>query len=215
MASQSSPWTKTFPCGDRALWVKPISPINPCTPVTTLLARAFRAMLIKKTVMNPSGILTASAVSKWTRISGIGASTSKSPPKVSVTMPPMASTPWAANLASRANRTKEAKIRTTAAKRVGSKFSAKSGEKNEDDSHCSGHDGAGMVELGVKSKRAHSEQDERYIRIEKIGQNALLQRHVKRTNRLADQIEGDSLAAETLHWLALQLFEQIVFVGAT
>ena len=66
---------KLCPCGDRvAAWVRPISPMSPLHAGYNFVGAALSsAMLIKKTVMIPSGMLTASAVSKWTRISGIGA----------------------------------------------------------------------------------------------------------------------------------------------
>ena len=50
----------------------PISPTNPCSPVTTLLRRARRASVIKKTLISPNGTATESAVHSWTRNSGMG-----------------------------------------------------------------------------------------------------------------------------------------------
>ena len=63
-ASQSSPWTKTLPFGERLVWAMPISPIIPSEPVTTLFRLALRASVIRKAVINPRGILTASAVNR-------------------------------------------------------------------------------------------------------------------------------------------------------
>ena len=124
-ASQISPCTNTFPRGESAVCATPVSPINPCAPVTTLFRLALSAIDIRNAVITPSGMLTASAVRRWTRISGIGESTRSNPPSVSNAMPPTVSTPWLANLASAANNAKAARIRLSAAKRVGSKFKAK------------------------------------------------------------------------------------------
>ena len=81
-------------------------------------------MLIRKAVIIPSGMLTASAVARWTRISGMGASTRNRPPRVRRTIPPVVSTPWLANLASAAKSAKAPMIMAIAAKRTGSRFNA-------------------------------------------------------------------------------------------
>ena len=157
IASQISPWTKTLPSGDKRGSARcRSSPIRPCTPVTTLLRRARRAMLIRNTVISPSGMLTASAVSRCTRISGMGASTSRSPPSVSSTMPPVVSTPWLTNLASSANKAKAHDNQDQRRKTHGQKVQRESSQQDENDSHCAGHDCARMVELGVERQALRS-----------------------------------------------------------
>src|SRR5579864_424895 len=64
IASHNSPWTKTFPCGESTVCATPVSPTSPWAPVTTLLRRALRAMVMRKAVMRPSGMLTANAVTR-------------------------------------------------------------------------------------------------------------------------------------------------------
>src|ERR1700730_5958789 len=67
-----------------------------------------------------------------------------------------------------------------------------------------------MVELRVKRERADSQQNKGDVGIQKVSENVLLQRHVERTNGLANQIEGNRPAVESFYLLALQLFEKVV-----
>ena len=118
-------------------------------------------------------MLMAIAVSRCTRISGMGASTSRSPPSVSSTMPPVVSTPWLANFASSTNKAKATAIATSAAKRT---------EQNEDHAHRAGHDRARMVELHVERKESNREQQEGNVGIHEAIEDLLLQRHFKRAD---------------------------------
>ena len=81
-----------------------------------------------------------------------------------VTMPPIARTPWAENLASSANRANDAKISTTAANRTGKKIERENRQQNEHDAHRSRHHRAGMVELGIERQASDREKNERDVR---------------------------------------------------
>src|SRR5258708_4655094 len=70
-----------------------------------------------------------------------------------------------------------------------------------------------MVELGIKRQRADRQQDKRDVRIHNERQYLLLQRHIVRQDWFARELQGNGLAVETLDWMSVNLFEQIVFVG--
>ena len=86
-------------------------------------------------------------------------------------------------------------------------------EQDKDNAHGAGNHRAGMIEFGIKRKRADSEQDERDVGIHQIVEDLFLQRHAKSYDRLAGEIHSGLLAVEALEGFALHLAEKIVRAG--
>ena len=144
----------------------------PAMPVTTLLRRARSAIVIRKTVITPRGMLTPSAVQSFTRICGIGPSTSSNPPRVSNAMPPSPSMPCVANFASSDEQHKRRDDQRERRITRGQQIQREQCQQNENHAHDAGHHRAGMVELGVERQRAHRQHQERDVRIEQEVEDA-------------------------------------------
>src|SRR5579863_9407008 len=93
----------------------------------------------------------------------------------------------------------------------GQQVQRENGQQDEHHSNGSRNHCTGMIELGVKRERADGQQNKGDIRVQQVSKNMLLQRHVKWSNGLTNQIEHNRLTVESLDLLALQLLEKIVF----
>src|SRR5208283_4816773 len=78
----------------------------------------------------------------------------------------------------------------------GEKIEREEGEQDENDSYGAGNDGSGVVELGVEGERADGQQDEGYVRVHDVAEDALLERHAIVAHGLIGKIERDVLAVE-------------------
>ena len=103
--------------------------------MTILLRLALSAMLIKNAVIKPKGMLTASAVKRCTRISGIGESTSSSAPNVSSAMPPAVSTPWLANFGFGGKKHESSQNQHQRGETRGQQIQGEGSDQNEDHAH--------------------------------------------------------------------------------
>ena len=70
-----------------------------------------------------------------------------------------------------------------------------------------------MVELGIERQPSDGQKDECDVGIHDEGQDALLERHIKRPDGFVRQIERDRLPVETFDGFALHLLQQVLLAG--
>ena len=69
-----------------------------------------------------------------------------------------------------------------------------------------------MIEFRIQRERSDGQEDESYVRIHEVGEDALLERHTVVAERLVFilEVESHGRAIEALEALAVQLVEQIL-----